>query len=613
MFSKIVFMICTIFTCLFNNNYKPINSIKECDNEMTSLVEDIVPQAKRSSPNSNDLYLEDYYSNYYFVNSIENYGRNVKGSCTQLSLALLLSYLDTYWDDSLVPENYEKKAELYTNQLSYIVDSPGIVREPKELVNNLSTYDYYWNVVDKKSDDYFHLLIIKIGYEQFRYYDFDDPDYPCGLGNGQINKIASYYLFDYLEKEKSDYSITTNGLFESTRDFTIRQVKNGIPVLVRGLLSYGGFAGGHAMVAYDYDEENDQLYFHAGWEEDSRHRSESDLHLVSYWDAMSIVPKKSHIHTTNYIYTSVDYTKTYCPCNFVIPTEIGILNNYLDESPFIYWDTLIKEKWFKSIGLYHELFILDLNRHIVYEKSKINNNEYTLTKEEFAYALGLSTNYYYIYIGLASDVDPYWDDYYCVQKFDKPNRYNNKYSILPSDWGFKGRYYFTNELTGTHLSTEPERKNTNVSVDDFIVTTDRLRCGYIEDIYVVLSPRRENAGRAYFEMNFNKAVYSFMYRACMWSSSENLDGIAIIQVKNASGDWTTLKDIPLSLLKTKSNGLTQFIEQTPQGIYGLRFETTATATGTRNKGRFCIDDIVFSTKSGVANNTYVSYDYSTKV
>lgn len=59
MFSKIVFMICTIFTCLFNNNYKPINSIKECDNEMTSLVEDIVPQAKRSSPNSNDLYLED--------------------------------------------------------------------------------------------------------------------------------------------------------------------------------------------------------------------------------------------------------------------------------------------------------------------------------------------------------------------------------------------------------------------------------------------------------------------------------------------------------------------------------------------------------------------------
>jgi hypothetical protein len=54
------------------------------------------------------------------------------------------------------------------------------------------------------------------------------------------------------------------------------------------------------------------------------------------------------------------------------------------------------------------------------------------------------------------------------------------------------------------------------------------------------------------------------------------------------------------------------VEQTPQGIYGLRFEITSSAIGTRNKGRFCIDDIVFSTKSGTANNTYVNCNYSTK-
>lgn len=103
-----------------------------------------------------------------------------------------------------------------------------------------------------------------------------------------------------------------------------------------------------------------------------------------------------------------------------------------------------------------------------------------------------------------------------------------------------------------------------------------------------------------------------MYRACMWSSSENLDGIAIIQVKDVSGNWTTLKDIPLSQLKTKENGVTQFIEQTEQGIFGIRFETTATATGNRNKGRLCIDDIVLSTMSGSMNNLYTEYNYSTK-
>lgn len=55
------------------------------------------------------------------------------------------------------------------------------------------------------------------------------------------------------------------------------------------------------------------------------------------------------------------------------------------------------------------------------KKTKIYYNEYTLNKTEFAKALNLSSNYYYIYIGLASDVDPYWDDYYYCKSFNKPN------------------------------------------------------------------------------------------------------------------------------------------------------------------------------------------------
>ena len=42
-----------------------------------------------------------------------------------------------------------------------------------------------------------------------------------------------------------------------------------------------------------------------------------------------------------------------------------------------------------------------------------------------------------------------------------------------------------------------------------------------------------------------------MYRACMWSGSENLDGIAIIQTKDIYGNWTTLRDIPINYLKSK--------------------------------------------------------------
>lgn len=323
-------------------------------------------------------------------------------------------------------------------------------------------------------------------------------------------------------------------------------------------------------------------------------------------------PQSEHKHTNNYTYTSSDTTLTLCPCKSVIPTKIEISNSYLDSTPTFHYNSLIKDKWFKNIGLYHNFIILDSNRHEVYKKSKIIDNEYTLTNSEFNNILNLSSTYYYIYIGLDSEIDSYWDDYYCCVEFRKPNTYKSKSSFLPSDWGFIGRYYFSNELTTDHLLNEPERKTTRVTKNGLTITTDRLRCGYIENSYIILSPRRENAGRAYFEMNFNKAVYSFMYRACLWSEKENIDGSAIIQVKDAYGNWTTLKDIPINKLKTKSNGLTQFVEQTPSGIYGLRFEITSTAIGTSNKGRFCIDDIVFSMTSGTNNNTYVNCNYSTK-
>lgn len=111
-------------------------------------------------------------------------------------------------------------------------------------------------------------------------------------------------------------------------------------------------------------------------------------------------------------------------------------------------------------------------------------------------------------------------------------------------------------------------------------------------------------------MNFNKPVYSFMYRACMWSDSENLDGTAIIQVKDSKDSWSILKDIPISSLSSRKKGLNQFIESTTNGIYGLRFETTATATGDRNKGRFCLGDIVFSTSLLSSLVPYVDYDYA---
>ncbi len=94
-----------------------------------------------------------------------------------------------------------------------------------------------------------------------------------------------------------------------------------------------------------------------------------------------------------------------------------------------------------------------------------------------------------------------------------------------------------------------------------------------------------------------------MYRACRWNSSKKLDNTALIQTKNAAGEWSIL-----SSLKVKK--LTQFVEETPDKIYSLRFETTATATKDRNKGRFCLGNRAFSTSFISSLLPYVDYNYT---
>ncbi len=558
-------------------------------------------QKSENNNSINDLFIDDYYANYYFHNLTENYGFNKKGSCTQIALAQLLSYLDTYWDDSIIPENYEA----ISNEFSYTSESPGIKCEEK-INNDISNQDYYWNYVDKMSNEFFHYFLIKLGYENFGYYDFNS-EVPCALYDGQINKIAEYYLYDFLGKNKSDYVIETNRLHESPKSFAIENVKKGIPVLVRCELSG---IGGHAMIAYDYNEDWDELYFHNGLKTNETHCSAGSLNVIEYYDAMTIVPKTNHSHTSNY-FLSNQSKETVCPCRFVIPTKIEVVNHNLDTWPTYSWNSLIKENWFKNIGLHHEFCILNSNRQVELTVNNLYDNSYGLGYEEWEKIFEIADPEYYVYIGLASEIDPFWDDYYCVQSFREPCRYKYKFSILPSDWGFDGRYYFSNELEPEYLLNNPERKNKEITIDGFNIATERLRCGYIENSFIVLSPRRENAGRAYFEMIFDRKICTFMYRACLWSGNEKIDGSAIIQIADANGNWTKLKDIPLHQLKTKENGLTQFVEETPEGIYGLRFEIESTPEGTRNKGRFCIDDIVFSESKNI--NTYKNYDYSTKL
>lgn len=86
---------------------------------------------------------------------------------------------------------------------------------------------------------------------------------------------------------------------------------------------------------------------------------------------------------------------------------------------------------------------------------------------------------------------------------------------------------------------------------------------------------------------------------------------ASISVLTSDGEWipyvNLLEDIELTI---RTISLERYCHYFSLGIYGIKFEATATATGDRNKGRICIDDLVFSVDSGLINNYYISTNYT---
>lgn len=178
--------------------------------------------------------------------------------------------------------------------------------------------------------------------------------------------------------------------------------------------------------------------------------------------------------------------------------------------------------------------------------------------------------------------------------FYEPTSFSNSLQILPKDWGFPQMYNYE-EIETTHY----------MASDTFIITCSRLRCGYIENMYINLSPRRINAGIAYIELLFSQPVYDWMVGITLWKRGELYHGrqgdVALIQTYYQNC-WNTeidlLNDNGPFLPDTRKQ-VDRYIGEGP--IYGLRIYTESDPFGNTNKGRLCVDDIVLNINSN--NNT----------
>ena len=165
MFFKIfnLFVLALTSICFANSNETIgnkgfTNDALEMDN--SGLYDQDILELYNSTININDLYLRDTFQTYYFSNLADNIGKNTKGSCGFVAVGMILSFYDTYWDDSTIPETYDSPCELFSESILQSTSSPGIVMEPNSIA--YANQQTYYSNISINGESYFHFKLMDL-------------------------------------------------------------------------------------------------------------------------------------------------------------------------------------------------------------------------------------------------------------------------------------------------------------------------------------------------------------------------------------------------------------------------------------------------------------------
>lgn len=290
----------------------------------------------------------------------------------------------------------------------------------------------------------------------------------------------------------------------------------------------------------------------------------------------------------------------------VIGGEMTIKHNYLDGEPTLTWSTQSGSDAIKMNKF--DIHFLDSDGNEVAKQYNIKAEtdsstcSYTISSSTWSSIYKATGNYFYAFFVAYQDSFFETGGYYSeLFAFPKPTSFSDtKIQIKPNEWGFIGRYYYQDEIE----ADESVRYST-LEKGGMTISTDRLRCGYIRKSYLVLSPRKEGAGEAYFEMTFGQAVYSVQWSLCLWGGDEMLDGHVGIEARYVGGGWSEIADLTddVKYLPLRGEGIHRSFYYFPSGCSGIRVTAKASAEGSSNKGRLCMDDFVLGISANQKDNT----------
>ena len=437
-----------------------------------SLYDSWVAAAYNALPDNPDIEpcLDGFYAPVYFSNLRSNFGTNRFGTCAFVAMGMLLSFYDTYWDDSIVPSAYEVVATSTGDPVNASIDSPGSC-DSLPLIGN-SNLGYYLNTIVPQNDGvYLDMKLMTLASDYQVAFNADTSE--TGLDYSGMYSLFQYYLYTY--RGFSPYELgfiaeigtgTGQARSESVRDFAIEKVSEGIPVLLSVGTDYASTTGRHAVIAYDYDEGNDLLYCHMGWGPKATHATIESFGYTSYNSAFSLAVRTQHSHTDNYKKVISGYClSSHCACEFAAPYDIRTVDWYRNEEPGFEWSCLDEERWTGDLIDYELTFT-------GYTGGSVETAE---KRWKVPWNLKHGYNDTSIYDSPSVSVAiraEYEDDYYQIYSvsrsatFSGITDFEGAHNVHPADYGFSStapstRTEETHYLEGGAFELVTARKDTN--------------------------------------------------------------------------------------------------------------------------------------------------------
>ena len=252
-----------------------------------------------------DAVLIDYA--FYFENLKDFHGNNDSDICTIIATQIILGYYDTFANDKLVNDIYDKIAIETSNTkiISNFSQSPGTGKQ---------------DGID--SDQRFRDYLVDLTTQEI-----GESPVNQGMSTKEQIKLVKRYLND----SKLAYKLSTceghwlDDITNHTKKIIRNTIDAGRPVLCNG--------SGHSTVAYGYDD--DYVYVHTGWGWTAATPwSTFTTEWIEKFDtgAIDIQLTCSHYHSDNYY--SQYYDEFYCVCGFKYsnaifnPEDYGFVPQY---------------------------------------------------------------------------------------------------------------------------------------------------------------------------------------------------------------------------------------------------------------------------------------------